>query len=382
MTGGGEERIGVRKSTQVAVSRTVGGWTWIEVFASEAGNAGQLRIFEAVAVAGQLPFHGVMECAGADFDDVTEVGVGADVVEDVAFQGKGAGCVAGFRILGDGVAVFVALVDVHTFDEAGEDRVGVDTAGVFTELQGLAVGVAGVGTGTDEGGVVNYGLGVRSGLDVAGWTAVHFRSTVGGDGILDGEPELAFSAEAFIPVEGVILVECTDQVLGVDRAAEELKAVVRIGKHFNVLDGRAGTDTAHGQTIDFVVGGNRCTAMADGDIFKYTGTVGVIITAIFTVSGGRKTFDELGTGIRVDAGRTKDDHTAPEAGVRFGQAAVVGSGGEDDRIFGGTSGHDIRTAGDDQGSGIEGSGGFRLTFDNCTRINRQGRIVFYINDIC
>src|ERR1041385_4046129 len=82
----------------------------------------------------------------------------------------------------------------------------------------------------DERGVVELEVGNRGvAHGDAIRLAVPFATVVALAVLLDREPELVLAAETLVGVERVVVVECTHQILGVDRAAEPLEAVVRDG---------------------------------------------------------------------------------------------------------------------------------------------------------
>src|SRR5207344_1111450 len=94
------------------------------------------------------------------------------------------------------------------------------------------------------------------------------------------EPELIRAAITHVGIKGVIIAEGADEILGVDRAAEEFKAIVGDGVGFDILNRRATTNRAERQTIDFLVGGKFRAAVADRDIADDTRVVVVIVAAV------------------------------------------------------------------------------------------------------
>ena len=244
--------------------------------------------------------------------------------------------------------------------------------------------------GTDEGGVVDHRSGVvRIVTDRAGHTVPLARAvasvahTVGQEGGLDREPELVGAGVALVDVERVVLAERGHQVVGVDRATEELEAVVGVREDLDVVDLGAGTDAAQGQAVDLVGTGEDVATVADGNVAEHAAAVGGSGTAVFDHVGATITVDVGGSGrleafdaILADVGRaavvgdgrgTEDDDAAPAAHRRGGRsignegigvegAVDAGFGfefvdaGEDDGFLGGARGIDVRAAGDDQGA--------------------------------
>ena len=206
----------------------------------------------------------------------------------------------------------------------------------------------------------------------------------GGDAVfgewsLNAEPELVRAVVALVDVEGVVLVEHQRDVAGVDRATEELDAVVGVGEDLHVVDLRAVADTAEGEAVDFAARGVDVASVADDHVADRAAVVGRIIAAVFDhvgptvrieVSGSRRleAFDPVFLrAVRNtadgDRGIAKDHHAAP-ASVgrgcrRFGDESVtvdIGlgfklqfvGGGEDDRLLGGAGRFDLRAANDHQ----------------------------------
>ena len=128
---------------------------------------------------------------------------------------------------------------------------------------------------------------------------------------MDGEPELALTAETFVPVECVITVEGTDEILGVDRTAEELKSVIRIGEDFDVFDNGSGTNTTHCKAVDLIPVSDGGTTVADRNVLHDTGGVHVVVTPVDSEVGYWQAFDELSSGRAIDSGFTQEDHAAP-----------------------------------------------------------------------
>ena len=163
---------------------------------------------------------------------------------------------------------------------------------------------------TDEGGIVDGGRGVGSAGDDAAVAAVPLAAAVAeaAGGILDGEPELVVTLMAFVEVEAVVLAECYGDALGVDGAAEDFHAVIGVGDDFDVLDGGAGADAAHGQTVDFLVGGIDVTTEADRDVFHNPRVVHSVGASVEDVAGGAggEAFDAELVGVGGRAGVVVD----------------------------------------------------------------------------
>ena len=87
-----------------------------------------------------------------------------------------------------------------------------------------------------------------------------------------------FAAVALIGVEGIVVVEGTDEVAGVDGSAEEFKSVILDGVGFDVFDGGAATDGTEGESVDFLVGFEDFAAVPDGDVAEAAGAVVIILT--------------------------------------------------------------------------------------------------------
>ena len=226
----------------------------VDVLEFEEGVAGVRRvegIHTAVRVAVDRRARAVEEGTGGTAPvQVSEVAAGGAATEAadrvVGEDQAGAGAVAGGLDEIFGEVVEDGVVDLAL--EAVVDVNGV-VALVVADQRG--------GAGTDEGRVVDHrGRVVGVVGDVAGHTVPFAAVVVGrGDAVsqqggLDGEPELVGAGVALVDVKAVILVEREDDVAGVDRAAEELDAVVGVGEDLDVVDGGAGADTAEGEAVD------------------------------------------------------------------------------------------------------------------------------------
>ena len=78
-------------------------------------------------------------------------------------------------------------------------------------------------------------------------------SPVPGVAILDGEPELAFTAPSLIVIKAVIPTVGDRSKFDRSGATEELDAIIEVGKDFDELKGGSTADGTKGQTVDFVL---------------------------------------------------------------------------------------------------------------------------------
>ena len=237
----------------------------------------------------------------------------------------------------------------------------------------VVVAVGGKGTGADIGGVVDGRRGVGRAVLRRGATVV-LTGAIARFGILDHEPELAFAAEAFVVVKGVVTVESRNQILGVDRAAEPLKAVVLVVVHLDVFDDCAAADAAHGQAVDFIARADVGAAVADGRVAEDAGVVAVVVAAVEAARlGGGNALNGGFARLGIEASPAEDDDAAPKAAsVEWqvvGIADVVGLGGEDDWLVRGAFGENFAAASDDEGTGVFALSRFAL--DDRARLNRQ-----------
>ena len=244
------------------------------------------------------------------------------------------------------------------------------------------------GAGTDEGRVVDDRSGVAGVVgDVAGNTVPLTAVVMGAGhtvrklGSLDGEPELVGAGVALVDVETVVLVKGEHDVTGVDGAAKELDAVVRVGKDFDVVDGSSGTDATEGEAVDFAGTRVNITTVADGDVTDGAAVVGgsgasvfddVSATIRITVRGrsGLEALDTVLTDVACAAvvgnrSTAEHDKAAPAAGGgdggKVGDESIcveVGLGlrlelvysGHHDGLSGGSGGIDLGTANDHDGA--------------------------------
>ena len=90
---------------------------------------------------------------------------------------------------------------------------------------------------------------------------------------------LAVPAES--PVEGVVFVAGENQVLGVDRAAEEFDAVIGAVVNLNVINSCTAAYALEGDTIQLVGRGDVLAWVFYDDIAEYTAAVCCNIAAVF-----------------------------------------------------------------------------------------------------
>ena len=224
-----------------------------------------------------------------------------------------------------GAAVFarIKVFDIHgAAVKVVEDRVVVLATRIVPYFERVVVLVVRrVGAGTDVGCIGDDGYGV--GLPVFRVRSAVVLSSAVADvcGLYD-EPELPLAPEAFVVIHGVVSVECGDEVAGVGCAAEPFEAVVLVVEDFDVLDGGAGADAAHGESVDFVSRADVRSAVANGDIAEDAGVVLVVasdlrscacrIAAVESASfGDGYAFDSRFSGGGIQGGLAEDDNAAP-----------------------------------------------------------------------
>src|SRR5690606_21089407 len=212
--------------------------------------------------------------------------------------------------------------------EPGDDGIG-DAAG---RAAAQAHAVQALVAVADQGDVGNLGIGPGRILlvlvQVVGLNAVG----VGiGGGVRRAHGELQRASPAGVPVEHVVVDAGAGQVLGRNRAAEPFEAIVQGLENLHVGDRGLAAYSAHGQTVDLVVGGEFEAGVLDAHVFQFAGTVGIVVAAIghalYALDGG-------GAAGEVDAGLAEDDHAAEIAA--FGVLGIMG--GEDDGFFFGAHG--------------------------------------------
>src|SRR5690606_8608723 len=216
--------------------------------------------------------------------------------------------------------------------------------------RGAAAGAA------DVGEVGDLGVGVR--LTADGRPLVH---AVAATGALDDDAELQRALPAGVGVEAVVVGAGDHDVAAVDRATEELDAVVGAVVHLHVLEQGAVADAAQGDAVEFVVGGDVEARMLHPQVLHHAGVVAWRVAAVEAVG----TFDLLlalrgaGDGFTragVDRRAAEQHQATPQADrVLAGFALDVGARGERDRVVGRAFGVDLRTAVDDQQVGAGGA---------------------------
>ena len=86
--------------------------------------------------------------------------------------------------------------------------------------------------------------------------------------VLYYKPELAFTAEAFIVVKGIVSVKSGDEILRICGAAEPFESVIFVVLYFYIFDKSAGSHAAHGQSVDFIASANVGSTVANGYVAK------------------------------------------------------------------------------------------------------------------
>ena len=191
---------------------------------------------------------------------------------------------------------------------------------------------------------------------VVGVVAVEFTRAVAFTGglVLDGKPVRAAAVEPLVPIEAVVSAERNERVVDGDGATKEFDAVVKVGHHFHVVDGGAGSDACKGQAVDFVGRTELGAAVANADVSQHTGVVFVVLSAVLSlVVVGGDAF-HLGHGAKVGGGVSEDDQTSPLAArvVRHRAVEGVPLEGEHDGAVGGAFGEDLASLGDNHGGGV------------------------------
>src|SRR5690606_19440107 len=115
-------------------------------------------------------------------------------------------------------------------------------------------------------------------------------------------PELVEARVALVDVEALVLAEGNGDALGVDRAAEELHAVIRVGDDLDVLDGGAAADAAEGQAVDLVVRRELEPAEAERDVAQDAAVVRVVGAAIGDEAGVAAAGETLDAGLALVGG--------------------------------------------------------------------------------
>ncbi|MNX91338.1 hypothetical protein D3C86_1234130 [compost metagenome] len=283
--------------------------------------------------------------------------------------------IAGVRLgIGGGV------VDAQTALEVPRDDVVVELAGgAATQAQ------TGAGRGVAHQGHVRDGRGrarqdVEAQLVIVGLVtgvAGGLQRVLGDDHVLD----LAVPAEG--PVQAVVVCARQHQVLGVDRAAEELDRIVAAVVGLDIVDGRTRSDAPEGDGVQFVGLGEAHAGIFDADILQRARGVVRHVAAVqaraafgfgFTDSRrGRAVVDDAAAeqrqaaplariGVVADAGGQRRTGVGQTQGR--GVAERVGAG-QDDGLGGGALSVDARAALDGQLRGA------RAGVDLDARIDRQ-----------
>lgn len=235
-----------------------------------------------------------------------------------------------------------SIVDAHQIiTSAGEDTVVELTGKVVLETEGIGR------TGSSYvGRIVDLGIAERLTILDSGSGAVPAISlgAVVTEVGLDREEELVGSLMTFVDVEGFVLTVEGDQMTRIDRAAEPLEAVVGVGHHFHVVNGRSRSHAGHGETIDLLIRREFESTEADTDITEGSGVIRGVITSVEDVITSevhcepfhRVGVQVVGRGVvEVDGSVSEDDHTSPGTaissigittdGIRLGGVDSVGS---------------------------------------------------------
>ena len=149
-----------------------------------------------------------------------------------------------------------------------KDAVAVLDAGVVTPGGGAITGL-GVGHG---GEVVEGATGPR--LSVRVFSAVELKDVVtqaralaGITGIsLNDQAKLSAATPSLVAVEGVVTNVPDGHVLQGDGAAPDFDAIINIVHNFNVVDLGVATQSAQGESIEFVGQANHSTAVAERQV--------------------------------------------------------------------------------------------------------------------
>src|SRR5690606_1613213 len=330
----------------------------------------------------------------------------------IARNGVGAGSEGGFRVcvvevvrageedrLEDcGAAALRHLLDAQAGQAlaraaglAGDH--GVVDLGAAAEVDGEARAVAAAATGAADVGEVRdlrvRVLGVRQRKRIAAVGARPLVHVVAGAVALDHHAELHAAVPAGVDVEAVIAGAGDHDAPGVDRAAEDLDAVVGAVVDLHVLDGGAAADAAHGQALELVATGEGEAGVLDLHVLHGAGVVGGRVAAVHAeVTALDPGLASCAARLEVaDAGvdrRTAGEHQAAPAtvGLGVGIAFDVDLRGQDDRLLGGAERIDLRAAVDDQGVGAGGGvhGHARLDVEDAFARTgpRSGRVATHV----
>src|SRR5690606_3915568 len=133
------------------------------------------------------------------------------------------------------------------------------------------------------GEVGDVRVGVLAGGERDGVAAVGARPlvhVVAGAVALDDDAELHGAVPGRVDVEAVVAGAGDDDPAGVDRAAEDLDAVVGAVVGLHVLDGGAAADAAHGQARQLVAAGEGEARVPDLHVLHGAGVVGRRVAAV------------------------------------------------------------------------------------------------------
>ncbi len=327
---------------------------------------------------------------GIEGDEEVSGGIArAEVFEYVAGKGEVASLEAG-----EGVSV-VRITTVFDGDgvavEVGEDGVGVGSGGVVAEEHRDGEGL---------GSISAYGRGIFAHADVS--SVVDGRLGKGREFVglgpvvltgaasarcrpLEGKPELALTAPAKVVVEAIVATESYGSVLNAYGTTEEFDAIVEVSEYFHVVNFRTGTNAPQGETVDFVVGAQLRTAVADGDVAEYTGVVFVVgaakLGAVFVSVNALNAVFAVGPG---NGSATEYNEATPLAPVLGGEVSVVRKvvffSGEDDGSRSRSAGKDLCATGDDEGGGIVSGGNRGSPFNYGTSGDVEHAPFFEINE--
>ena len=265
--------------------------------------------------------------------------------------------------------------------EIGEDTVVIHGSSVIANVE-YAFAVTGILTSADQRCIIDSGFGKRSfGIIVDVSIVFTGISTVT---VLNGEPELTFTAPPLIVVKAIITTVAYRGELDFSGSSEEFDSVIQVGEDFDELNGCSATNSAEGQSVDFVVCSNERATMSDGDVTENTAIVGIIVTAENT-SGlvDVDSLDVVGNGRAAVSGTiqgsiTKNDQPTPHATI--GAAKILGIidvilfGSEDNGSFCCSFSHDLATTCNDQSAGISTLTGF--AFDDSAGFDGECFTIF------
>ncbi len=140
-------------------------------------------------------------------------------------------------------------------------------------------------------------------------TAVAFAAGL----VLDGQPIASCAVVTLIPVKAVVSAERDQSIVHRHRTTKELDAVVEVGNHLHVVDGRSGPHTCEGQAIDFVGCTELGSTVTDADVGDDTAVVSVVLSAVRGEVVVRGDALNLGGTAEVGGGVTQYNQTSPLA---------------------------------------------------------------------